>query len=59
VWTVNHVDEALLLMFGKPAGARECGKYPSDSVNQRVEARLLALHQASLAHARAAFGGER
>jgi len=44
VWPVRSVDEALELLTGLAAGARdEKGAFPEGSVNARVEARLVAL----------------
>lgn len=41
VWPVNHVDEALELLTGTPAGAPDRdGRFPPDSVNRRVQERL-------------------
>lgn len=41
VWAVAHVDEAIELLTGVPAGERGTdGRFPPDSVNGRVEARL-------------------
>jgi Lon-like ATP-dependent protease len=41
VWAVGRVDEALELMTGLPAGARQDdGAFPPDSVNGRVDAKL-------------------
>jgi predicted ATP-dependent protease len=44
VWAVDHVDEALELFTGLPAGERgEDGRFPEGSVNRRVEDRLRRL----------------
>jgi predicted ATP-dependent protease len=52
VFAVEHVDQALELLTGLPAGVPDAdGKYPPDSVNGRVAARL-----AQFAAARQAFG---
>lgn len=41
IYSVSHIDEALELLLGMPAGQRqEDGVYPSDSVHGRVLARL-------------------
>jgi lon-related putative ATP-dependent protease len=46
VWPVETVDEAVSLLTGFPAGDRDAeGRYPSDSVNGRVESRLLELFE--------------
>lgn len=54
VYAVATVDQALELLTGKQAGARdETGRYPEDSVNALVEARLKEFMniQKKLAHA--------
>lgn len=44
VWPVEHIDEALELLTGLPAGERGAdGRYPEGTVNARVEARLAVL----------------
>jgi len=49
---VAHVDEAIALLMGSRAGARDAdGAYPDGSINARVEARLRGF-----ADARRAFG---
>ncbi len=54
VYPVKHVDEAMALLTGLPVGeADEKGIYPEDSVNGRVQAKLL-----ELAQLRQAFSGE-
>ncbi|HEY7724812.1 MAG TPA: ATP-binding protein [Anaeromyxobacteraceae bacterium] len=41
VWAVDHVDQAVEILTGVPAGARGAdGTYPGGSVNARVSARL-------------------
>jgi predicted ATP-dependent protease len=46
VSTVATVDDALGALTGLDAGARDAqGKFPADSVNGRVEARLLSFAQ--------------
>lgn len=43
VWAVGHVDEALSIVFGRPAGVRGAdGVFSPGSVNDRVEERLRA-----------------
>ncbi|WP_054774729.1 hypothetical protein [Methylogaea oryzae] len=43
VYAVDTVDQALALLMGMPAGERDdSGAYPENSVNGKVEARLLA-----------------
>ncbi len=38
LWSVSHVDEAIELMTGVPAGERGAeGRYPEESINGRVE----------------------
>jgi predicted ATP-dependent protease len=44
VWAVHNVDEGIEILTGSPAGERdEAGRYPADSVNGRVTARLAEL----------------
>ncbi len=44
VYAVDNVDEAITLLTGVPAGARDQkGEYPSESVNGRVEKALIDL----------------
>jgi hypothetical protein len=44
---VASVDDALAALTGVAAGSRDAeGHFPADSVNGRVEARLLAFAQA-------------
>lgn len=41
VWPMEHVDEAVELLTGRPAGARDDeGRFPEGSVNRAVEERL-------------------
>ncbi|HMJ79961.1 MAG TPA: Lon-insertion domain-containing protein, partial [Candidatus Dormibacteraeota bacterium] len=55
VWPVETVDEAIEILTGVPAGARDAQqRFPEASVNQRVEARLAAFAEQARAHARAA-----
>jgi lon-related putative ATP-dependent protease len=54
---VAHVDQALALLTGVPAGQRDSGgAFPKDSVNGRVEARLMAFAAARQAFTRASAG---
>ena len=54
VYAVNHVDEAMALFSGLPAGERDGGSaYPGGTVNARVESRLVALAKRRLALAAA------
>ncbi len=44
VWAVRSIDEGLEILTGKKAGARNAkGAFPKDSINARVDARLLDL----------------
>jgi lon-related putative ATP-dependent protease len=44
VWTVTTVDEGIELLTGIPAGERqEDGRFPADTINARVDARLREL----------------
>lgn len=44
VYPVSSIDEAITILTGHPAGARGAdGKFPKDTLNYRVERRLLAL----------------
>jgi lon-related putative ATP-dependent protease len=47
VYAADGVDEAVELLFGQPAGARDedTGQYPEGSVNAKVEARLRAMSE--------------
>jgi lon-related putative ATP-dependent protease len=46
VYPVRNVDEGIELLTGVPAGERdEEGQFPEGTINQRVEARLIALAQ--------------
>jgi predicted ATP-dependent protease len=44
IYPMQTVDQAMELLTGIPAGARDAeGDWPEDSINQRVEARLIEL----------------
>jgi predicted ATP-dependent protease len=44
IYPISHIDEGIEVLTGIPAGQRgRTGKYPKGTINQRVEARLLAL----------------
>jgi lon-related putative ATP-dependent protease len=46
IFPIETIDEGIELLTGVPAGARgDDGKFPSGSVNRRVEDRLIALAQ--------------
>jgi predicted ATP-dependent protease len=47
VYAVDHIDEVMELLTGKKAGKRQSGKYPSGSINAKVEARLKDFSHAS------------
>ena len=52
IWAVAHIDEAIELFFGRPAGERDGdGAFPAGTVNALVDARLRRL-----AEMRRAFG---
>ncbi|MDX1574565.1 MAG: ATP-binding protein [Kiloniellales bacterium] len=52
IFAVKTIDQGLEILTGQPAGARDGdGRFPADSVNARVEARLI-----ELADKRRAFG---
>ncbi|MCO5169810.1 MAG: hypothetical protein M9894_26020 [Planctomycetes bacterium] len=52
VWAVATVDEALEVLSGRPAGARDAdGRWPEGSFNDRVQARLASLAEAARAFA--------
>ena len=52
IYAVETIDQGIELLTGIPAGERDLnGQFPTGSLNQRVEARLIAL-----ADKRAAFG---
>lgn len=43
IYAVNTIDEGIEILTGVPAGARgKAGRYPDGTINQKVEARLLA-----------------
>ena len=49
VYPVEAIDQGIELLTGVPAGERdEQGEFPDGSVNQRVEARLIALAEKRL-----------
>jgi hypothetical protein len=57
---VDHVDQALTLLTGLPAGARDAeGAFPRDSLNHRICERLveLAEHRRSFSKGRGNNGG--
>jgi len=42
IYSVESIDQGIEILTGVPAGERDSsGKFPADSVNQRVEARLI------------------
>jgi lon-related putative ATP-dependent protease len=50
VYAVETIDQGIELLTGVPAGERDdTGEFPAGSVNQRVEARLIALAEKRLA----------
>ena len=50
VYAVESIDRGIELLTGVPAGERDnAGEFPAGSVNQRVEARLIALAEKRLA----------
>jgi lon-related putative ATP-dependent protease len=50
VYAVDTIDQGIELLTGVPAGERDdAGEFPTGSVNQRVEARLIALADKRLA----------
>jgi predicted ATP-dependent protease len=53
IWAVDHVDQAMELLFGMPAGERVAGAYPEGTANYHVDTRLTALHETTMALARA------
>lgn len=53
IYAVENVDQAITILTGMPAGeADDNGVFPSDSVNQRVAARLAALTDLRISFAR-------
>ena len=55
VHAVEHVDDAVELLTGRPAGVRnEAGIFPDGSVNALVEARLLAFAESARTFAKGA-----
>jgi lon-related putative ATP-dependent protease len=63
VYPVETIDQGIELLTGVPAGERDAqGAFPEGSVNQRVEARLVALSEKRLAFGvpeRGGIGDER
>jgi lon-related putative ATP-dependent protease len=63
VYPVETIDQGIELLTEVPAGERDdTGEFPADSVNQRVEARLVALAEKRLAFGvpeRGSVGDER
>jgi lon-related putative ATP-dependent protease len=58
VYPVETIDEGIELLTGMPAGERnDAGEFPPGSVNQVVEARLLALSEKRLAFGPSERGG--
>ncbi len=46
IYAVEHVDQGIELLTGRPAGERDGeGRYPADSINALVDARLRAFAQ--------------
>lgn len=51
IWPVETVDQAIEILTGQPAGARQSdGSYPAGTVNRKVAARLSALHRRQRQH---------
>jgi lon-related putative ATP-dependent protease len=63
VYAVETIDQGVEILTGVPAGERDTqGEFPAGSVNQRVEARLIALSEKRLAFGvpeRGSMGDER
>jgi lon-related putative ATP-dependent protease len=63
VYAVETIDQGIEFLTGVPAGERDdTGEFPAGSVNQRVEARLIALAEKRLAFGvpeRGSMGDER
>jgi lon-related putative ATP-dependent protease len=57
VYSVETIDQGIELLTGVPAGERDAsGKFPAESVNYRVEARLIELAEKRLAAGQARKG---
>ena len=53
IWPVATIDEGIALLTGVEAGTRGAdGRYPPDSINGKVEARLAAYAAAARRYAR-------
>jgi len=53
IYAVESIDQGIEILTGVPAGERDSsGKFPGDSVNQRVEARLIEFAEKRLAAGR-------
>ena len=51
IYAVDTIDQGMELLTGLPAGERdEAGQYPEGSINQKVEARLIALAEQARHH---------
>jgi predicted ATP-dependent protease len=60
IYPVETIDQGIEVLTGIPAGERDAtGHFPQGSINQRVEARLMALADARQAFGLPAGGGER
>lgn len=61
VYAVSHSDEAIALLTGVPSGERGSdGQFPADTLNHRVEQRLVGFAESARAfHSPAGNGGER
>ncbi|MGD9536255.1 MAG: Lon protease family protein [Alphaproteobacteria bacterium] len=60
VYPVSTIDQGIELLTGVPAGVRdESGKYPPDSINGRVEQRLIAFAEMRRRFGRSEEGGEK
>ncbi|MFZ4987129.1 MAG: hypothetical protein ACOYLF_16875, partial [Blastocatellia bacterium] len=57
VHAVSTIDEGIEILTGLPAGSRDAnGNFPEGSVNQRVEAHLIALAEKRISLGRSAEG---
>jgi hypothetical protein len=51
IYAIDSVDAGISILTGVVAGARgDDGAYPEGSINQRVDARLLAMAEQARAH---------
>ncbi len=59
LYPVTTIDEGIALLTGIPAGGRDSdGRFPADSINRRVEERLMVMAELARAYVIAAEGAQ-